>query len=285
MKALVTARPEAHRIVDDDGNAEPYRWQLSIDDRVALEAALETAETVTAVGIGGDPARSCVRSALQRGADTGLHVSYEPVESVAGEKFATVLARAVARESPDVVFVGELYSLGGPEVANFTASKLDWPCTSRVTQLGVENLDVEMEVSPDELAIQRKLAIGRQEAVAVAPPVVVGVDAGYTNPKRGDLDTVIAGQRSSIETVDLEAIAPGESRFSMSVGAATVEDVTPNDRWGRGRPPRTGTVEERIYRMLGRGGGDASSAGERIDAPPDEAAERIVSFLTEQDLL
>lgn len=285
MKALVTTRPEAHRIVDDDGNAEPYRWQLSIDDSVALEAALDTAETVTAVGIGGDPARSCVRSALQRGADNGIHVSYDPVEAVAGEKFATVLARTVARESPDVVFVGELYTLGGPEVANFTASRLDWPCTSRVTELGVENLDVDIDVSEDELAVQRKLAIGRQEAVVVTPPAIVGVDAGYTNPSRGDLETVVAGQRASIETVDLQAVAPGESRFSMSVGAATVEDVTPNERWGRGRPPRTGTVEERIYRMLGRDSADASSAGERIDAPPDEAADRIVSFLSEQDLL
>jgi hypothetical protein len=71
----------------------------------------------------------------------------------------------------------------------------------------------------------------------------------------------------------------------MSIGNATVEDVTPNERWGRGRPPREGTVEERIYQMLGRGSGETKSAGETIDAPPDEAADRVVSFLEDNELL
>ncbi|WP_255191991.1 hypothetical protein [Natronobeatus ordinarius] len=43
-------------------------------------------------------------------------------------------------------------------------------------------------------------------------------------------------------------------------------------------------VEERIYRMLGRGGGD-DRGGEVIDAPPEEAAERVVVELEEADLL
>ena len=285
MRALVTARPEAHRIVDNDGNAEPHRWHLSVDDRVALEAALDTADGVTAVGIGGETARSCVRSALERGADRGIHVSFDPVEAIAGEKYATVLARTVARESPDAVFVGERSALAGPEIAGLTASKLEWPSVTRVTELGAENLDVSVNVGADELPVQRKLAIGRQEAVVVSPPAVVGVDAGYANPERASLDTAIAGRRADIETVDLTDVAPGESRFSMSVGAATVERVTPNERWGRGRPPRGGTVEERIRRMLGRDDDETTSAGERVDAPPDEAAARVVAFLEDHDLL
>jgi hypothetical protein len=71
----------------------------------------------------------------------------------------------------------------------------------------------------------------------------------------------------------------------MSVGPVTIEDVTPNERWGRGRPPRTGTVEERIYRMLGRGSDEGSSAGEQIDTSPEEAAERVVTYLEEHQLL
>ena len=37
--------------------------------------------------------------------------------------------------------------------------------------------------------------------------------------------------------------------------------------------------------MLGRGSGETKSAGERIDAPPEEAADRVVAFLKENELL
>lgn len=285
MKALVTARPEPHRVVDDDGNAEPYRWQLSVDDRVALEAALDVADEVLAVGIGGDPAGASVRSALERGADHGIHVAFDPIEEVAGEKYAAALARIAARESPDAVFVGETSSFVGSEIATLTGARVDWPTATRVTALGAESVDADGDVGEDELAVQRKLAIGRQEVVVTGLPAVLGVDAGFTDPDRASLDTVIAGQRAEIDRRDLEAVVPGETRFSMSIGRATVENVRPNERWGRGRPPRQGTVEERIYRMLGRGGGDTKSAGERIDAPPEEAADRVVAFLRENELL
>jgi len=285
MRALVAARPEPHRVVDDDGNAEPYRFQLSIDDRVALEAALDVADEVTAVGIGGETAEDCVRSALERGADRGVHVAFDPVERTAGDKYAAVLARVVGRESPDAVFVGQASSFSGSEVAGLAAGALDWPSATRATRLGADDAEVPVDAAEGELAVQRKLAVGRQEAVVVPLPAVVGVDAGYTDPKRAPLDTVVAGRRADIETVELAAVAPGESRFSMSVGAATVDQVTPNERWGRGRPPRSGGVEERIYRMLGRGTGRTKSTGERIDAPPEEAAERVVDFLREHDLL
>lgn len=285
MKVIVATRPEPHRIVDDDGNAEPYRFQLSIDDRVALAAALEFGDEVTAVGIGGDPARRCVRSALERGADAGLHVEYDPIEDAAGEKYAAVLARIVARKSPDVVVVGQSSSFAGAEIATFAAERLDWPAATRVTELGHSNVDVPVEIGPDELALQRKLAIGRQEAIVIESPAVLGIDAGFTDPDRAPLDTVVNGQRADIETIPLEEVAPRESRFSMSVGAATVENVRPNERWGRGRPPRTGTVEERIYRMLGRGTDEGTSASEQIDAPPEEAANQVVSYLRQNGLL
>ena len=285
MNALVTVRPEPHRVLDEGGNARPYRQQLRIDDRVALEAAFEVADEVVAVGIGGDAAQRCVRSALERGADRGLHVSFDPIEQIVGEKYATVLARVVARESPDAVVVGEAASIAGSEVASFAASTLDWPSATRVTALGREHVDAEVDADVGELVLQRKLAVGRQEVVVTAPPVVLGIDSGFADPDRAPLDAAIDGRRADIETIDLADVAPGESRFSMSVGRTTLEQVTPNERWGRGRPPRTGSVEERIYRMLGRGSAQGEGAGERIDVPPEEAADRVVAFLEDRDLL
>jgi electron transfer flavoprotein alpha/beta subunit len=290
MRAVVGVRPAPHRVVDDDGRARPYRFHLGIEDRVAVEAALRVADEVVAVGVGGDAARSAVRSALEAGVDAGVLVAFDPVDEVLGEKYATVLARATAREGADLLVLGESASFMGSEVVTLAAGTLDWPAASRVTAVGVENLDADLDLDPgavadDELALQRKLATGRQEALAVAPPAVLGVDSGFANPRRAPLDVVVAGRRAEIDTVPLEDVAPGESRFSMSVGRATVEDVVPNERWGRGRPPREGTVEERIYRMLGRGSGDTGGGGDVVDAPPEEAAERVVSFLRERELV
>lgn len=284
LRALVAARPRPHRIVDADG-ARPYRWGLSVDDRVALEAALDVAAEVVAVGIGGETARECVRSALERGADRGLHVDFDPIDEALGEKHAAVLARVAAREVPDLVVVGEGAPLSGAEIGGFVATQLDWPGVSRVTGFGGAAVDGSPDLAPDELAVQRKLAIGRQEVLALTPPAVLGIDAGFSTPERASLPTLIDGRRADIETVELADVAPGESRFSMSAGATTVERVTPNERWGRGRPPRTGTVESRIYRLLGRDGQAETTAGERIEASPEAAADRAVSFLRDQELL
>lgn len=295
MRAVVGVRPAPHRVVDDDGRARPYRFHLGLEDRVAVEAALRTADEVVAVGVGGDAARSSVRSALETGVDEGVLVAFDPVDEVLGEKYATVLARAAAREDANLLVLGESSPFMGGEVVGLAAETLGWPSASRVTAVGVETLDVDLDhdanadaaasIPEGGLALQRKLAIGRQEALAVDPPAVLGIDGGFDNPRRAPLDVVIAGRRATIDEVPLEDVAPGESRFSMSVGRATVEDVVPNERWGRGRPPREGTVEERIYRMLGRGSGGTGGGGDLVDAPPEEAAERVVSFLRERGLV
>jgi hypothetical protein len=37
--------------------------------------------------------------------------------------------------------------------------------------------------------------------------------------------------------------------------------------------------------MLGRGSGETGGGGDLVDAPPEEAAERVVSFLRERGLV
>lgn len=285
MKAVVGVRPSPHRLVDEGGTARPYRWHASVVDRVALEAALRTAETIIAVGIGGKPAKECVRTALTMGADRGVHVSFDPIEETVAEKYAAVLARVAARESPDALYVGEFAPLMDVEVAGLAAETLDWPSATRITAIGADGVMADEEFGTDEVAVQRKLDVGRQEILGVELPAVLGIDGGFANPRRASLETAVSGRRAEIETIPLEDVAPDESRFSMSVGAATIERVAPNERWGRGEPPRGGTVEERIYQMLGRGTAEGQMTGEVIDAPPEEAAERVVEYLDENELL
>lgn len=287
MEAAVGVKSAPHRITTDDGTAQPHRWQLGLPDRVAVEAALQTADDVTVIGIGGGRARDTVRSALEMGADHGLQVTYDPIEEAAAEKYATVLARAAARQRPDALFLSTLAPLSGSEVATMAADTLDWPAVTGVTAIGGDNMavDVAPDLEEEETAVQRKLATGRQEVLGVSFPAVLGIDSGFANPRRADLETAVAGRRADIETIPLEDVAPSETPFSMSVGRATLESVFPNTRWGRGSPPREGSVEDRIYQMLGRTEGDGDTGGELIEAPPEEAAEHVLTYLRRNDLL
>jgi len=284
MRAVVGVRPSPHRIETDDGGTSAYRWHLAVEDKVALEAALGAAETVVAVGIGASNAAEAIRAALRMGADEGVHVQYDPVESPASDKYADVLARTTARESADVVLVGGEVGEMGVEVAQLVGEAMSLPTVSRVTALGAD--DVETTVDRNALPVQRACGVGEQEVLAVEPPIVLGIDASLGNPRRGTLDDVIAGQEREIRTIDLGSVAPGESRFSMHLGNATVTSVQVNERWGRGNPPTEGNVDERISRMLGRGNSDDEPSGaELIDAPPEEAAEQVVAYLRTHDLL
>lgn len=283
MRLAVGVRTSPHRVVDERGVARPYRPHINLPDQVAVEAALRTADEVVVIGVGGDAVGEAVRTALAMGATRGVHVAYDPIEEAIPEKWATVLARATAREDVDGLFVGETAPLMSSEVAGHAADTLGWPALTQVTAIG-DDVDGDHDAE-GETPLQRKLSVGRQEVVATSFPAVLSIDSGFANPRRASLATAMTGLRAAVDRTALETVAPAEGRFSMSVGRVSVDTIRPNTFWGRGDPPREGTVEERIARMLGRGATDDRSAGELVDAPPEEAADRVVEFLEANELL
>ncbi|MFB6183362.1 MAG: electron transfer flavoprotein alpha/beta- subunit [Haloarculaceae archaeon] len=286
MKAVVPVRASPHRVgpnPEAEGVAT-HRWLANPADLVALEAAERTAETVVAVAVGDDRAKTAVEAAARAGADETLHVSYDPIADPLDETYAAVVARAVERVGGDVAFVGEAGPTTGVAVAPMTADALGWRCATGVTAVG-EDVEGDHDAPEDGLVLQRRLEPGRQEVLTADCPAVVGVDSGFANPTRGTLEDVIAAQQSEPTTVDLERVAPDQSRFGMSVGGVTRREVTANQRVGRGAPPKRGSVEERILRVMGGDDGGDGGDGELVEASPEVAAERVVSLLADRDLL
>jgi electron transfer flavoprotein beta subunit len=284
MKALVGVRPTPHRVESDNGGLATHRWGLAPSDRVAVEAALQTASTVVLVGVGGDRAAAAVRAGLRMGADEGRHVRYDPIEPAASPKYARALAAMAAREDASVVCTGMAVGEMGGELPALVGERTGWPSVSRVTALGADGVDVP--VDGDGLPVQRVAGVGEQAVLAVDPPVVLGIDSGFANPRRGALATAMAAGTAEVPTLDLEALLPDESRFSMHLGPAVVSSVAANDRWGRGDPPVDGRVDERIAEMFGRSGaGTGGAEGERVTAPPEDAAAAVVEYLADNDLL
>jgi electron transfer flavoprotein alpha/beta subunit len=290
MRAVVAIRPSPHR-VGPDPEAEgvaTHGWLAHAGDLVALEAAKRHADHVIAVGVGDDRAETAIAAGVRAGADEAVHVAYDPVGEPLGEKYGTVLADAIKRIDADALFVGDDAPTMGAEAPAVVGERLDWPSTTAVTAIGPEAVESDVAEDNRDIIVQRRLAAGRQEILALDPPVVLGIDSGFANPTRGSLDDVIAAQRTEASVYDLSSVSPSESRFSMSVGSVTVRRMTANERIGRGVPPQSGSVEKRIRSVLGHDGdeeGADGTGGEVITVPPDEAADRVVDLLTSRELL
>lgn len=282
--AVVGVRPSPHRVQSTDGEFEAVRPGPNTADLVALEAARAVADDVVAVGVGGDDARHALRGALRYSADRAVQVRYDPIEPPVAERFADALATMAAREAADVVLLGNRSPLMGPETSRLVGTALEAPAVTGVTAVGADEVGGD---SPESgLLLRRRLAPGTQEELVVERPVVLGIDAGYANPQRAPLDAAIDVQQAGIESVPLDHVLPGESRFSMSIGNSVVSDVRADDRWGQGDPPRSGTTEERIAEMLGRTDGTgATGGGELVDRPTDEAVDAIVAYLERHELV
>jgi electron transfer flavoprotein alpha/beta subunit len=236
------------------------------------------------VGIGGSRAETAIATALRRGVDEGVHIEFDPIDRISGEKYAAVLARTIEREGAKIAILGDSSSLWGTELIGQVGESIGWPALTHVTQIGDEQVARDITSTDERLAIQRKVDTGKQEVLTVDTPAVVGVDSGYANPERASIETVIDSQSRAIRKIPLDRVTPSETRFSMSVGNLQLKGVTPNDQWGSGSPPQAGTVQDRILTMLGRRGSESSS-GELLDKPPEEAAEEVVDYLLSENLV
>lgn len=286
IEALVPIRPSPHKVLPDTESEgiRTQRWLASLSDRVALEAAKEVATNIVAVAIGDNRSKDALRAALRAGADDAVHVVYDPIEDPLGEKYGKVLAKSIQRENPDLVFLGDDAPIMGIEVPVTAARLLDWRSITGVTAIGEENVAGEYQ-SESELLVQRRIDIGKQEIVALETPAILGIDRSYANPTRGSLQEAIEAQQQPIRQYDLEEIAPGESRFSMSVGSLNRKTIEAYDRVGYGKPPSSGSVEERIHRVMGQLSGEKQGAGELIESSPNEAAEQVVEYLANHELI
>jgi electron transfer flavoprotein beta subunit len=286
IEAVVPIRPSPHKVLPDTESEgiSTQRWLASLSDRVALEAAKEEAAHIVAVAIGDERSKNALRAALRAGADDAVHVSYDPIEDPLGKKYGKVLAKTIQREQPDLVFMGDDAPIMGIEVPVTAARLLDWRSITGVTAIGEENVAGEHQAG-DDMLVQRRIDIGKQEIVALETPAILGIDRSYANPTRGSMEEAIEAQQKPIPQYDLEEIAPGETRFSMSVGSLNRKTIEAYDRAGYGAPPNSGSVEERIHRVMGQGSGAKQGAGELIEGSPTEAAEQVVEYLATHELI
>jgi len=231
-------------------NLNPY-------DTHAIEAAMQLREgghvqvdEIVAVTMGPESAVRALHKAVSLGADRSLHLSDE---SLAGSDVAATgyaLAKALEKESPDLVLLGqqsddgECYTIGA-----VVADHLKMPSLTQV---------IKLDVDGDALRLERQAEYG-YDTVRVRFPAVISVGDAINEPRYPSLKAIMGAKKKPLEAVD----AAGAGIDLSLVGA-------------EGSRVQCGEFKDP----------PAKAAGQIIeDENTDETVEKIVAWLDERKLI
>ncbi len=234
-------------------NLNPY-------DTHAIEAAMQLKEggevqvdEIVAVTMGPDSAVRALHKAVSLGADRSVHLS-DP--ALAGSDVAATgyaLAQTLARESPDLVLLGqqsddgECYTIGA-----VVADHLQMPSLTQVVKMDVENS------SPPALRCERQAEYG-YDTVQVELPAVISVGDAINEPRYPSLKAIMGAKKKQLDT-----LAAGD----VSIDASRVGEAGSQVACGNFKAP------------------PAKSAGTIIeDEDTNETVEKIVAWLDERKLI
>jgi electron transfer flavoprotein beta subunit len=231
-------------------NLNPY-------DTHAIEAAMQLREggaievdEIVAVTMGPSTATRALQKAVSLGADRSLHLSDDGLagSDVAATGYA--LARAVAKESPDLVLLGqqsddgECYTIGA-----VVADHLQMPSLTQV---------IKMDVQDGGLRCERQAEYG-YDTVQLSLPAVISVGDAINEPRYPSLKAIMGAKKKPLET-----LAAGDVGIDMSLVGIEGSRV----HCGEFKDP------------------PAKAAGEIIeDDDTGETVDKIVAWLDERKLI
>src|ERR1700684_3857828 len=173
-------------------NLNPY-------DTHAIEAAMQRREggrvdvdEIVAVTMGPESAVRALHKAVSLGADRSLHLSDEALagSDVAATGYA--LAKALEKESPDLVLLGqqsddgECYTIGA-----VVADHLKMPSLTQV---------IKLDVDGDALRLERQAEYG-YDTVRGRFPAVISVGDAINEPRYPSLKAIMGAKKKPLETV------------------------------------------------------------------------------------
>ena len=234
-------------------NLNPY-------DTHAIEAAMQIREggtvevdEIVAVTMGPESAVRALHKAVSLGADRSLHLTDEGLagSDVAATGYA--LAKAVAKESPDLVLLGqqsddgECYTIGA-----IVADHLKMPSLTQVIKMDIGN------GGAPSLRCERQAEYG-YDTVQIELPAVISVGDAINEPRYPSLKAIMGAKKKPLETV-----GPGDVGIDPSLVGEDGSRVHCSDFHD---PP-------------------AKGAGQIIeDEDTNETVEKIVAWLDERKLI
>ncbi len=231
-------------------NLNPY-------DTHAIEAAMQIREggavqvdEIVAVTMGPESAVRALHKAVSLGADRSLHLTDEALagSDVAATGYA--LAKALQKESPDLVLLGQQSDDGACyTIGAVVADHLKMPSLTQVIQL---------DASASGLRCERQAEYG-YDTVEVGLPAVISVGDAINEPRYPSLKAIMGAKKKPLETVGAGEV--GIDSGLVGEGGSRVQCGDFHE------PP-------------------AKSAGQIIeDEDTNETVEKIVAWLEERKLV
>jgi electron transfer flavoprotein beta subunit len=221
-------------------------------DRNAVEEALRLAADgageVVAVSMGPQQASESLRTVLGMGADRAVLVS-DPA-AVGSDLVATakVLAKALEREEPDVVFLGQQTRDGGGAVL--------WAALAELLHMPFVSQAASLTLDGSTVRVTRQTESG-DEVLEVTLPAVVAVSDAINEPRYTSLKGMMAAKRKPLDVLTLSDLGIDAAQAGVAGSRTSVSGIGP--------PPSRDVT--------------------KIEDHDGDSAPAIVAFLAERQLL
>src|SRR5262245_20785703 len=230
--------------LDRSGEGTLNPWDLS-----ALEEGLRLVEAgggeVVAVAVGLERAAASPREAPPMGADRTLHVADEAAAGADLVATSRVLAKALERESADLVLFGQQGSdSDGAVLWGAVADRLRLPLISQAATL---------EIAGGRATVRRQTEYG-YDVIQAPLPCVVAVSDAINEPRYPSLKGIMGAKKKPQETIALADLGVSSDEAGEAGSGTVVRELK--------QPPPRGDSE--------------------IVEDDGSAAQRIVDYLAEQ---
>lgn len=155
-------------------NESDLQYAMNEPDAYALEEALQLKEKnggeVIVVSAGPERVGQTIREALAKGADRGIQVLCDDLNTRDALGVARLLAAAIKPENPDIILTGlQSEDLGLGQTGVIVAELLGLPHASLILQV---------EISGTEIKARRELEEGWFQFIEMATPAVLTIQSG-----------------------------------------------------------------------------------------------------------
>jgi electron transfer flavoprotein beta subunit len=184
-------------------------YEMNEPDAYALEEALQLRDKlggeVLVVSLGREQAAQTIREALAKGADRAIHIELDEKEGpLDALSTAQLLAKAVAKESPDMILTGlQSDDLGYGQTGVILAELL-----------GMAHATIVMEVEPENgtVKVKRELEDGWFQNVRLPLPVVLTIQSGIKKLRYATLMGIKKAKTKPVETLSTADLGASTER-------------------------------------------------------------------------
>ena len=212
------------RVKQDHSGVETQSMKMAMNpfDEIGVEAAVQLKETmapdveIVAVTIGDESVQETIRSALDLGADRGLHL--QATGSLSPLQIATLLQQVVLSEKPDLVLMGkQAIDNDNNQTGQMLAGLLGWPQATFASKLAINGKTVQVEREID----------GGLETLELILPAVITTDLRLNKPRYASLPNIMKAKQKPLEIKPVQLDDLPRSRI-------TTLKVTPPPQRSRG---------------------------------------------------